>query len=92
MRTQDEGDLKCDFGQRRVGDDQQPGRITGGIREGLDPARKICRELLEAPILLLLAQHRSFRICRREFFCPIQDYLYKLSGNFDSRPLLIRFH
>jgi hypothetical protein len=28
---------------------------------------------LEDPILLLLAQHRSFRICRREFFCPIQE-------------------
>jgi hypothetical protein len=25
---------------------------------------------LEDPILLLLAQHRSFRICRRELFCP----------------------
>jgi hypothetical protein len=28
---------------------------------------------LEDPILLLLAQHRSFRICRKEFFCPIQE-------------------
>jgi hypothetical protein len=25
---------------------------------------------LDDPLLLLLAQHRSFRICRREFFCP----------------------
>jgi hypothetical protein len=25
------------------------------------------------PIFLLLAQHRSFRICRREIFCPIEN-------------------
>jgi hypothetical protein len=28
---------------------------------------------LQDPVLLLLAQHRSFRICRREIFCPIEN-------------------
>jgi hypothetical protein len=28
---------------------------------------------LNDPELLLLAQHRSFQICRNHSFCPIQD-------------------
>jgi hypothetical protein len=28
---------------------------------------------LQDPLLLLLAQHRSFRICRKEIFCPAED-------------------
>jgi hypothetical protein len=28
---------------------------------------------LESPVLFLLAQHRSFRICQRKFFYPEQD-------------------
>jgi hypothetical protein len=40
-------------------------------REELSPKR-FAQVMLEDPILLL-AQQPSFRICRREFFCPIQD-------------------
>jgi hypothetical protein len=29
---------------------------------------------LESPVLLILAQHRSFRICRRKFFCLEEKY------------------
>jgi hypothetical protein len=38
-------------------------------REEISPER-FAEVTLEDPILLLLAQHRSFRICRSEFFCP----------------------
>jgi hypothetical protein len=31
---------------------------------------------LQDPVLLLLAQHRSFRICRRELFCPVEKCRY----------------
>jgi hypothetical protein len=41
-------------------------------REEISPKRSV-KVMLEDPILLL-AQQRSFRICRREFFCPIRDY------------------
>jgi hypothetical protein len=34
------------------------------------PPDRFAEVILEDPILLLLAQHRSFRICRSEFFCP----------------------
>jgi hypothetical protein len=34
--------------------------------------KQFAKVMLEDPILLL-AQQRSFRIYRREFFCPIQD-------------------
>jgi hypothetical protein len=34
------------------------------------PEEQIAEVSLEDPILLLLAQSRSFRICRRELFCP----------------------
>jgi hypothetical protein len=40
-------------------------------REEISPKR-FPKVMLEDPILLL-AQQQSFRICRREFFCPIQD-------------------
>jgi hypothetical protein len=40
-------------------------------RDEIRPKR-FAKVMLEDPILLL-AQQRSFRICRREFFCPIQD-------------------
>jgi hypothetical protein len=42
-------------------------------REEIPPER-FTEAMLEDPILLLLAQHRSFRICRREFICLIQGY------------------
>jgi hypothetical protein len=41
-------------------------------RDEIQPGR-FAEEALEPPILLL-AQYRSFRISRREFFCPIQNY------------------
>jgi hypothetical protein len=31
------------------------------------------RVTMEEPVLLLLAQHRSFRICRRKLFCPVEN-------------------
>jgi hypothetical protein len=37
------------------------------------PPKRFTEVTLDDPILLLLAQHRSFRICRSEFFCPVQD-------------------
>jgi hypothetical protein len=36
------------------------------------PPERFAKMILEHPILLL-AQQQSFRICRREFFCPVQD-------------------
>jgi hypothetical protein len=41
-------------------------------REEISPKR-FAKVMLE-DLILLLAQQRSFPICRREFFCPIQDY------------------
>jgi hypothetical protein len=37
------------------------------------PSEKIGEVSLEDPVLLLLAQYRSFRICRNEFFFPESD-------------------
>jgi hypothetical protein len=37
------------------------------------PPTRFAQVTLDDPILLLLAQHRSFRICRSDFFCPVQD-------------------
>jgi hypothetical protein len=34
---------------------------------------RLTEATFDDPILLLLAQHRSFRISRKEFFCPIQN-------------------
>jgi hypothetical protein len=39
------------------------------------PEERLIEEKLEDPILLLLAQHRRFRICRSRFFCPVQEYI-----------------
>jgi hypothetical protein len=37
------------------------------------PLDKLVEPSLEDPVLLLLAQHWSFRICRRDFFCPEEN-------------------
>jgi hypothetical protein len=37
------------------------------------PPEYFVKVTLEDPVLLLLPQHRSFRICRREFFCPEEN-------------------
>jgi hypothetical protein len=36
--------------------------------------RDFAEASLESPVLLILAQHRSFRICRRKFFCLEDNY------------------
>jgi hypothetical protein len=37
------------------------------------PEERLIKERLEDPILSLLAQYRSFQICRSRFFCPVQE-------------------
>jgi hypothetical protein len=37
------------------------------------PPTRFAEVTLDDPVLLLLAQHRSFRICRSHFFCPVED-------------------
>jgi hypothetical protein len=56
------------------------------------PPKRFAKVMLEDPTLLL-AQHRSFRIFRREFFCPIQDYrpINRLHHWEDWRPTCRRF-
>jgi hypothetical protein len=72
MRRQEEDDLKCGFRQRRISDDQRPGKITGGIRERRDPARKICRR--GAGSSNPAGTTSKFSNLPKEFFCPIQIY------------------
>jgi hypothetical protein len=42
------------------------------FERGEIPPDRFVQVTLDDPIILLLAKHRSFRICRKEFFCPIQ--------------------
>jgi hypothetical protein len=87
QRAADQGQVAADQGRYRAADQGENGRESGERNEELAaleslldsfrmeevPEESLVPVSLEDPILLLLAQHRSFRICRREFFCPEEN-------------------
>jgi hypothetical protein len=61
---------------------QQLEDLLGTFEENEIPIEQCSQVTLESPILLLLAQHRSFRICRRRIFCPEENCRSKVMRNF----------
>jgi hypothetical protein len=47
--------------------------ILERFKENEIPIEQCAEVTLQGPLLLLLAQHRSFRICRRKTFCPEEN-------------------
>jgi hypothetical protein len=49
-------------------------RILKTFEQDEIPQERLPEATHDDSIPLLLVQHRSFRMCRKEFFCPIEDY------------------
>jgi hypothetical protein len=69
-------------------------RLVETFQKDEIPPKRFVKVTLEDPNVLLLAQQQSFRICRRAFFCPIQDCrLHKLIPSLGSLAAHIKtFH
>jgi hypothetical protein len=65
-----EGEVEENMAMKERNIEAELERLLGRLREEVVPEEKMIEVKLEDPILLFPAQHRSFRACRRQPFCP----------------------